>query len=65
MKFYNLVQKRVTNRNSCHDQSEFFSGLAYRRLRRIQARRDQYHCLSISGSREAGNSKGNSGLDLR
>jgi len=42
-----------------------FSGLAYRRLRRIQARRDQYHCLSISGSGEAGNPEGNPGLDLR
>ncbi|EFN71370.1 Glutamate receptor, ionotropic kainate 2 [Camponotus floridanus] len=38
--------------------------LAYRRLRRIQARRDQYHCLSISGSGEAGNPEGNPGLDL-
>lgn len=66
MKFYDLAEEHVTNRNSCHDQSEFFlPGPAYRRLRRIQAWRDQYHCLSISGPGEAGDPEGDSRLDLR
>lgn len=46
-------------------QWTFLSGLAYRRLGRIQTRRDQYHCLSISGPGETGDPESNSRLDLR